>query len=130
MLSGRVVGMTAVAARRIVPRGERHALLQTLVQTACRTANWGAAARPKERLAAALMAHSFSLDAHGVVLDAWVTPELQLAVQVIHVASWTVDVDWAIQELLADSPSLVAGLLLHDWSVVSVACAARRRSFG
>jgi hypothetical protein len=114
--------MTTPSVTPIVPRQGQCELLQRLVETACRASNWGPnLADPSERLRAALASHSFSFDAHGVALRAWVTSELQLAMAVSRVVTWNADIERAVQLQLAHSPSLIAGLLLHHWGVVRIA---------
>jgi hypothetical protein len=107
-------------------RTRRQDLLQKLIATACRSVSWSRSSLPPdERLGAALMSHDLRIRLRGLRLEAWVTADLRLAFRLHELDTWGPEVEQTLHGALERSPSLVAGLLLEDWSAVRAACAAR-----
>jgi hypothetical protein len=59
----------------------------------------------------------------GVVLDAWITDDMQLGVDVEVEDGWTPLVEKALYEALDADHSLVSGLLLWEWNDLKRLCA-------
>jgi len=66
------------------------------------------------------------LAVNGLELHAWITPDVQLDFDV-RVTRWNADVERALYEALDRNDSLVAGLLLWEWSALRRTCAAASR---
>jgi hypothetical protein len=73
------------------------------------------------------MSHAFRLQLPRIVLEAWMTSELQLALRIQEVSDWDAELERMLRRTLEQSSSLVAGLLLEEWPMVCAACAARGR---
>lgn len=59
----------------------------------------------------------------GLELHAWLTPDVKLDLDV-RVTDWNADVERALYDALDGNDSLIAGLLLWEWSAVRRTCAA------
>ncbi|EYF01155.1 Hypothetical protein CAP_8578 [Chondromyces apiculatus DSM 436] len=62
----------------------------------------------------------------GVQLRAWLTPDMRLDLE-IRVTAWGKAEERALYDALDCSKSMVAGLLLWEWSEVRRTCAASVR---
>jgi hypothetical protein len=62
----------------------------------------------------------------GLELHAWLTPDVKLDLDV-QVTDWNADVERALYDALDRDNSLIAGLLLWEWSTVRRTCAAACR---
>ena len=69
---------------------------------------------------------SLEIDVPGVQLRAWLTPDMRLDLEV-RVTEWGKAEERALYDALDRSNSVVAGLLLWEWSEVRRTCAAAVR---
>jgi len=113
-------------------RPMRRQLIQRLLEAACRSAVWNTTSTLPlaDRLSDALSANQLEVTAAGTTLTAWINDDVQLLIRVRITRGWTSDVEEALYATLRQQGSLVASLLLAEWTELCSACESAYRGAG
>jgi hypothetical protein len=104
---------------------QRKDLVQRLLHDVSRAVQWAAPdGDVSERFARVISTYRLDLDLGDIELSAWLTEDVELAIWVRARRMWTPTVQRALLDALERDGSIVAGLLLTDWTNLTAACAS------